>query len=117
MESVEVDKQLRDALYDQARRLQRAAMSGRPIPMPQRTQMRGQATALYDQWLELEAARFNETAADYKTAVRSVKAALKKLNKELDDLEDVIKVLERATAVLKVVDRLLKLAVENLPLP
>ena len=117
MAGVEVDKQLRDALNDQARRLQEAAMSGQPIPMPQRTQMRGQANALYDQWLELEAARFNDAAEDYKAAVRSVKAALKKLNKELDDLEDVIKVLERATAALKVVDRLLKLAIENLPLP
>ena len=117
MATVEVDKKVRDTLYDQAQRLQQAAMSGRPIPMPQRTQMKGQATALYDQWLELEAARFNDAADDYKVAVRSVKAALKKLEKELHDLEDAIKAMERATAVFKVVDRLLKLAIENLPIP
>ena len=116
MATIEVDQKLRDALYDQARRLQKAAMSGRPIPMPQRTQMKGQAAALHDQWLELEAARFNDAADDYKAAVRSVKAALKKLEKVLDDLKDVIKAVERATAVFKGVDRLLKLAIQNLPI-
>ena len=117
MPTVEVDNKLRDALYDQSQQLQKAAMSGRPIPMPQRTQMKGQATALYDQWLELEAARFNDAADGYKAAVRSVKAALKKLEKALDDIEDAIKAVERATVVFKVVDRLLKLAIQNLPIP
>ena len=117
MATVKADKKLRDALYVEAGRLQKAAMSGRPIPMPQRTLMKGQATALYDQWLELEAARFNKTARRYQVAVRSLEEALQKLKDELDDLEDAIKAVERATAVFKVVDRLLKLALKSLPIP
>ena len=116
MATVEFDERLRDALYDQAQRLQKAAMSGRQIPMPQRTQLKGQATALYDQWLELEAARFNDAADDYRATVRSVKTALRKLENALDDFEEAIKVVERATAVFKVTDRLLKLAIQNLPI-
>ena len=91
-------------------------MSGRPIPMPQRTLIKGQATALYDQWLELEAARFNEETDEYKNAVRSVHGALTTLKNELDELKDTIKTVERATSVFKAVDRLLKLAVRNLPI-
>ena len=59
MANTKADKKTRDDLFKQSRELQKAAMSGRPIPMPQRTAMKGQAQALFEQWIELEAARFN----------------------------------------------------------
>ena len=111
MEIVEFDNELRTALYDQAQRLQSTATSGRSIPMPERKQMKEQATTLYDQWQELEAARFNDAADGYEDAVQSMKAAIEKLEEELDAFNEAVTVLERATAVIKVVDRLLNLAV------
>lgn len=106
-----VGKELRDTLYEQAQRLHEEAISGRPIPMATRKEMKDQAAALRDQWMELEAARFNEAADEYKAAVGSVKGRLVKLRKELDDVSDAVKVVERATSVLQSVHRLLKLVV------
>lgn len=109
-------KETRDGLHAEARRLQAAAMSGRPIPMPQRTAMRGQAAALFEQWLEMEAARFNDAAQDYKDAIDAVDGAIATLHDEIDSLENAIAVVEKATAVVTAVDGLLKLAIENLPI-
>ncbi len=116
MAAVKSDKKTRDGLYRELRRLQKAAISGKPIPMPQRTAMRGQAMALYEQWLELEAARFNKATDAYKTAIDRVDKAIAALQQEIDKLDKAIKTLEKATAVMKAVDGLLKLAVRNLPI-
>jgi exonuclease VII small subunit len=116
MANVKSDKKTRDALFEEIRRLQRASMSGKPIPTPQRTAMKGQAAALHEQWLELEAARFNNATAAYKKAIQRVESAIAKLHKEIDSLDNAIKVLERATAVIKSVDGLLNLAVKHLPI-
>lgn len=110
------DKNTRDALHDEALRLQRAAMSGAPIPMPQRTAMKGQAQAMFEQWLELEAARFNTAAADYKAAIDGLNGAIKDLKAEIDTLDNAIRAVEQATKVIKAADGLLKLAIENFPI-
>lgn len=109
-------KKTRDALHDEALRLQRAAMSGVPIPMPQRTAMKGQAQAMFEQWLELEAARFNASAEDYKAAIDGVNSAIKELKAEIDTLDNAISTVEQATEVIKAVDGLLRLAIENFPI-
>lgn len=116
MATVQVDDQLREAIHKEMTRLQAAAISGRPIPMPQRTAMRGQAAALFEQWLELEAARFNDTTSDYRTAITQVETAITDLHAEIDRLDDAIKVVEKATAAVRAVDGLLKIAIENLPI-
>ncbi|HMA16075.1 MAG: hypothetical protein ACM35H_05775 [Bacteroidota bacterium] len=110
------DKETRDALHAEALRLQRAAMSGVPIPMPQRTAMKGHAQAMFEQWLELEAARFNTTSEDYKAAIDGLNGAIKELKAEIDALDNAIRTLERATEAIKAGDALLKLAIENLPI-
>lgn len=110
------DKKTRDALHDEARSLQRAAMSGRPIPMPQRTAMKGQAEAMFEQWLELEAARFNAATQDYASAIEGVNGAIAELREEIARLDDAIRTVERATAVIRAVDGLLRLAIENFPI-
>ena len=116
MTTVQTNKKTRDDIYRELRRLQKAAVSGKPIPMPQRTAMKGQAAALYEQWLELEAARFNDATGDYKSAIEEVTSAVASLQKEIDSLDDAIKTVEKATAVIKAVDGLLKLAIEHLPI-
>ena len=110
-ENSKFDEETHNALYERALKLQRASMSGdRHIPMPQRTLLKGQATALYDQWLELEAAQFNKTTDDYNKAIDSVKNALDELNKELGKLDDVIKVVKYSTKVFAAINKLLQVA-------
>ena len=110
------EKETRDKLFEEASHLQKAAMSGDPIPMPQRTAMRGQAAALFEQWIELEAARFNTSAQDYNKAIGGMKAALADLQAEIDALEDAIKIVEQATVVVRAGDALLKVAIQHLPI-
>lgn len=116
MADTRADKKTRDSLFRESRALQKAAMSGRPIPMPQRTAMKGQAQALFEQWIELEAARFNNATEDYKAAIAGVNSALEELQKEVDKLENAIRVVERATAVIRTIDKLLALAIKNFPI-
>ena len=116
MAETQADKATRDALFAESRNLQKAAMSGRPIPMPQRTAMKGQAQALFEQWVELEAARFNDAAEDYKQALAGVNAAIAQLQAEVAKIENAIAMVERATVAIKALDKLLALAIKNFPI-
>ena len=104
MPEVKADKAVRDALFKSFEEMVNKAM--RPnIPIPQRQALFNRAQELRAQWIELEAARFNKEAS----------AFVKAQGKELDDA---VKIAEKATRVFGLLDKLLKTAVKfAAPLP
>lgn len=84
------------------------------IPIPQRQAMFNRAQELRAQWIELEAARFNSDAATFKKAQDRVSAAVTDLRRANKELDDMVKIAEKASKVFGLVDKLLKQAVKFL---
>lgn len=83
-------------------------------PLPQALACRNRAQELFDQLIELEAARFNSTAKQYKDAIEGVKAATKELKDAANEIDKIIKTIQKAGKLFGEVDKLLKKAVSFL---
>ncbi|WP_193370467.1 hypothetical protein [Pelagibius marinus] len=84
------------------------------IPIAQRQALLNRAQELRTQWVELEAARFNKDAAAFQKAQDKVSEAVTDLRKATKELDDIVKIAEKATKVFGLVDKLLKQAVKAL---
>jgi len=117
MRARKAEAELRDLVHDVMVALQTLAMSGQvSIPMPQRRAIKGQANALFEQWIELEAARFNLAGAEYIDAADGVRSAIASLEGEIEDITHALNVVGKATSVISTVDKLLNIAVKHLPI-
>jgi hypothetical protein len=111
MPSAKAGKSVRDELFKAFEEMVRKAM--RPdIPIPQRQALFNRAQELRAQWMELEAARFNSEAAAFHKAQDRVSAAVTDLRVAIEDLDDMVRIAEKATKVFGLVDKLLKQAVK-----
>jgi len=111
MPSAKAGKTVRDELFKSFEEMVRKAM--RPdIPIPQRQALFNRAQELRAQWMELEAARFNSDADAFQKAQDRVSAAVTDLRVAIEELDDMVKVAEKATKVFGLVDKLLKQAVK-----
>ena len=80
------------------------------IPIPQMIALKNRAQELFDQLIELDAAEFNAEAANYTAAIEGLEEAISDLRKSLQEINDAIDHLEKAAAVFKALDGLLKVA-------
>lgn len=111
MPTAKAAKSVRDDIFKAFEEMVRKAM--RPdIPIPQRQALFNRAQELRAQWLELETARFNSDAIAFQKAQDRVSAAVTDLRVATNDLDDIVKIAEKATRVFGLVDKLLKQAVK-----
>ena len=109
------DKNVRDELYKAFEDVvKKAMMPG--IPVPQRQALHNRAQELRAQWIELEAARFNRDLAKFKTVQQKVSDAVGDLRKSVKEIDDAIKIAEKAGKVFGLVDKLLKTAIKFAPI-
>ncbi len=80
------------------------------VPIPQRTAASNRAQELYQQLLELEAARFNAATAQYKTHLAGVSKAIAEMKEALKDIKKSIKSIENSQNLFTAIDKLLKIA-------
>ena len=111
MPSAKAAKTVRDDLFKAFEDMVHKAMSP-DIPIPQRQALFNRAQELRAQWIELEAARFNSDADAFQKAQDRVSAAVTDLRVAIEDLDDMVKIAEKATKVFGLVDKLLKQAVK-----
>lgn len=111
MPSSKAGKTLREDLYKAFEEMVGKAMSP-GIPIPQRQAMFNRAQELRAQWMELEAASFNSDASAFQKAQDSVSAAVTDLRVAVKEIDDMVKIAEKATKVFGLVDKLLKQAVK-----
>jgi hypothetical protein len=115
MPSAKAAKNVRDDLFKAFEEIVRKAMSP-DIPIPQRQALFNRAQELRAQWIELEAARFNADADAFQKAQDRVSAAVTDLRVATQELDDMVKIAEKATKVFGLVDKLLKQAVKFIAL-
>ena len=82
------------------------------IPIPQRQALKNRAQELGDQVLELEASRFNKATDQYKNALRQVEKANAEMRTTIKSINNMIKVLDKASKLFGSLDKLLKVAVK-----
>jgi len=111
MPSTKAAKSVRDDLFKAFEELVHKAMKP-DIPIPQRQALFNRAQELRAQWIELEAARFNADADAFQNAQDKVSGAVTDLRAAIQELDDMVKVAEKATKVFGLVDKLLKQAVK-----
>ena len=117
MAARKAERKLRDEIHDAMVSVQALSMSGQvSIPMPQRRALKGHAGALFEQWIELEAARFNLDGQAYIDAAAGVRASLAGLHAEIQTIDNAISVVNQATSAIIAVDGLLNIAVKHLPI-
>lgn len=117
MPEVKASKAIRDDLFKSFEEMVNKAMSP-GIPIPQRQALFNRAQELRTQWVELEAARFNKEAAAFVKAQDKVQETITDLRKATKELDDAVKIAEKATKVFGLLDKLLKTAVKfAAPLP
>lgn len=80
------------------------------IPIAQRQALLNRAQELRAQWVELEAARFNSDAAAFQKAQDRLSDAVTDLRRATKEIDDIVKIAEKATKVFGLVDKLLKQA-------
>lgn len=80
-------------------------------PIAQRQALSNRAQELRVQWIELEAARFNTAADQYKTRLARVDAAVADLRAAIASIDDAIRIADKAGKLFAAVDKLLKVAV------
>jgi len=113
---VKADRKVRDELYKAFEAMvKKAMMPG--IPIPQRQALHNRAQELRAQWLELESARFNKDAEKFQGAQLKLAETIADLHKAIQEIDDAIKIAERASKVFAQVDKLLKVAIKHLPIP
>ncbi|WP_420348431.1 hypothetical protein [Pelagibius sp.] len=111
MPDVKANKALRDGLYKCFEEIVQKAM--RPdIPIPQRQALLNRSQELRAQWVELEAARFNNAAAGIASSQTRILDAVTDLRQATKELDDAIRIAEKATKVFGLLDKLLKKAVK-----
>lgn len=115
MPEVPVPQVTRDELLEIIKDLQRRAMAP-GIPIPQQLALKNRAMELYDQFLELDASEFNNTATDYEDALGQLNKTISDLRTDIRAIDDNIIILGRAASVFKALDGILKIAVKNLPI-
>ncbi|GAB4392531.1 MAG: hypothetical protein Tsb0032_08510 [Kiloniellaceae bacterium] len=109
--AVKATKKVRDELFRTFDEMVRKAM--RPdIPLPQRQALLNRAQELRTQWVQLEAARFNSDAEAFQKAQDKVSEAITDLRVATKELDDIVKIAEKATKVFGLVDKLMKQAVK-----
>lgn len=113
--AVKADKKARDALYKSFEELVIKSMAP-GLPLPQKLALKNRAQELRDQWVELEAARFNADAAQYQKAAAKVGEAIVDLRRAIREIDDAIAIADKASKVFALVDKLLQTAVKNLPI-
>ncbi len=86
------------------------------IPIPQRQALKNRAQELGDQVIELEASRFNKTTERYKNAIARVEKTNAEMRADIQQIDDVIKILNKAGKLFNSLDKLLKAAMEVLPI-
>ncbi len=111
MPEVKASKAVRDDLFKSFEEMINKAMST-DIPIPQRHALLNRAMELRAQWVELEAARFNKEAAAFIKAQDRVQATITDLRRTTKELDDAVKIAEKATKVFGLLDKLLKTAVK-----
>lgn len=109
--NVKAEKKVRDELFKTFDEMVRKAMQP-DIPLPQRQALLNRAQELRAQWVELEAARFNSDAAAFKKAQDRVSDAITDLRRATKELDNIVKIAEKATKVFGLVDKLMKQAVK-----
>jgi prophage DNA circulation protein len=111
MPEIKATRGVRDDLFKAFEEMVTKAM--RPdIPIPQRQAMFNRAQELRAQWVELESARFNSSAEAFEKAQAKVRDAVTDLRLAVKELDDMVKIAEKATKVFGLVDKLLKTAVK-----
>lgn len=100
-----VRKELLDAFGDMVDKSMNPA-----IPIAQRQALLNRAQELRAQWVELEAARFNSDAAAFQKAQDRLSDAVTDLRRATKEIDDIVKIAEKATKVFGLVDKLLKQA-------
>ena len=109
------DKAVRDELFKAFEGIvKKAMMPG--ISIPQRQALHNRAQELRAQWIELEAARFNRDSAKFNAAQQKVADAVGGLRKSINEIDDAIKIAEKATKVFGLIDKLLKTAIKFAPI-
>lgn len=103
--------EMRAAVFD----LQRRALSP-GIPIPQILALKNRAQELGDQVVEMEAARFNAATQDYLAAIDELCQATATLRSATRDLTDVVEVLDKATRVFALADKVMKKAASFVPI-
>ena len=117
MPETKAAKALRDSLFKSFEEMTLKAMSPN-IPIPQRQALLNRAQELRAQWVELEASRFNSETATFTKAQDKVQAAITDLRKATKELDDAVKIAEKATKAFGLLDKLLKTAVKFVaPIP
>ena len=111
MPEAKASRKLRDDLFKTFEEMVGKAMQP-DIPIPQRQAMLNRAHELRAQWMELEASRFNSDAAAFKKAQDKVSQAITDLRRANKELDDIVKIAEKATKVFGLLDKLLKQAVK-----
>jgi len=111
MPAAKAAKTVRDDLFKAFEEMIQKAMKP-DIPIPQRQAAFNRAQELRAQWVELEAARFNSDAATFEKAQKRVSDAVTDLRRAIQDIDDMVKIAEKATKVFGFVDKLLKQAVK-----
>ncbi len=104
-------KKVRDDLFKSFEEMVKKAMQP-DIPIPQRQATLNRALELRAQWVELEAARFNSDAEAFNKAQDKVSDAITDLRRATKELDDFVKIAEKATKVFGLLDKLLKQAVK-----
>ncbi len=80
------------------------------VPIPQRTAASNRAQELFQQLVQLEAARFNAATARYETQLAGVIKASAEMKLALSEIGKAIKAIEKAQKLFGAVDKLLKIA-------
>lgn len=117
MPEVKAAKATRDGVFKAFEEMVNRAMSPN-IPIPQRQALFNRAQELRAQWIELESARFNNETAAFTKAQDKLQATITDLRRATKELDDAVKIAEKATKVFGLLDKLLKTAVKfAAPLP
>ena len=106
-----VSKELLAGIMD----LQMKAMAP-GIPVPQRQSLKNRAQELGDQVIELEASRFNKATEQYKNALQRVEKANAEMRTAIKSINNMIKVLDKASKLFGSLDGLLKVAAKFIPI-
>lgn len=109
--AIKATKKIRDDLFRSFDEMVRKAMQP-DIPLPQRQALLNRAQELRSQWIELEAARFNRDAETFQKAQDKVGEAIVDLRVATKELDDIVKIAEKATKVFGLLDKLMKQAVK-----
>ena len=117
MRTRKAEIELRDLVHDASVAVQTLSMSGQvAIPLPQRRALKGLAGALFEQWIELEAARFNLAGQEYIDAANGVRNSVADLSNKIAEIEHALSVVTKATTVVMTIDTLLNIAIRHLPI-